>query len=292
MRTMSSSFVTIFASATALLAVACSSSNGTTPGGGGGSTGGGGTGGTSAGFPLTAVNGFVNDPTTGVVGAWFAYGDSVGPNANTTTTDLADSDCVKKGGFPADGSDCTQIDTPTPGQPFPQDSTGALCTSGTAAVVLDKPGTSTYDYSDLWGGGMGLDFNNPGGDAGTMGTFDLSKYGGLSFDFSGTVIPSGKIRVNFPFSTENAGTDSPYWAANSTDDHSTIAGGVTPGHNVVMWSQVLGPYYLTQQTPKVTPPAYDPTKAWSIEFQVFTNVTAAVPYAFCVNNLTLLPLAQ
>jgi hypothetical protein len=43
------------------------------------------------------------------------------------------------------------------------------------------------------------------------------------------------------------------------------------------------------QTPPTTPPAFDPSKAYGIAFQVFTNATTTTPYAFCVNNLTLLP---
>ena len=37
-----------------------------------------------------------------------------------------------------------------------------------------------FDYSDLFGAGIGLDFNNPGGDAGPKGSKDLSAYSGNS----------------------------------------------------------------------------------------------------------------
>ena len=54
--------------------------------------------------------------------------------------------------------------------PFPptDSATSKQCTSGIAALVMNKGGTA--DYTDLWGGGIGLDFNNPGGDAGVPGS--------------------------------------------------------------------------------------------------------------------------
>ncbi len=55
-----------------------------------------------------------------------------------------------------------------------------------------------------------------------------------------------------------------------------------------MEPEFLGPYYLTQQVPPTTPPPFDPSKAYGIRFQVITNTATATPYAFCVNNLTLL----
>jgi hypothetical protein len=283
MRKLSNTFLMSLAAAAALLA-ACSSSKGTSDGG---STGAGGSG--AGGIPLTPTNtGFVQDSTSGIIGAWYAYGDSAGPAANTTSTDFADSKCAM-GGFTA--TQCSQIVAPIPGQPFmPTDLTmGEMCTNGTAAKVLPPPSnpSGSPDYSDLFGAGIGLDFNNPGGDAGVMKMpIDLSAYKGFSFDFSGTMIPIGnKIRVNFPFMGENNGTDSPYFAANSTDDHSTLS---TTSTNVVHWSNIQGPAYLLSQTPAVTPPPFDPTKILSIQFQVFTNTGASIPYNFCVSNLTLL----
>jgi hypothetical protein len=279
MRTLSNTFAMTLAGAAALLAAACSSSKGTTPGtGSGGNDGGGGV----SGCPLTpTATGFVDDSAcSGVIGAWYAYGDSVGSAASTTSTDFADSDCGKAGYTTAQ---CSQITTPTPGQPFaPDPTTGAMCTSGIAAQVLPA---GNPDYTDFFGAGIGLDFNNPGGDAGVKMPKDLSKYQGVQFDFSGTMIPAGnKIRVNFPFMGEH-GNDSPYFAANKTDDHSTLS---TTSTNKVLWGSVLGPAYLAGQTPPVTPPAFDPTQVLSIQFQVFTNASTSTPYAFCVNNLALI----
>jgi hypothetical protein len=267
----------ILTGALALGAGACSSSNSGTP------TGTGGSGGSTDpnAIPLMpTTTGFVDDSaTTGIIGAWYAYGDGVGSAASPASTDAANSDCQKKGGFTADK--CSQIDSPKPGDVFPPDTTtGAMCTSGTAAMVL--PGSSgSPDYSDLWGAGIGLDFNNPGGDAGVKGTWDGSAYAGIEFDFSGTMIPSKAMRVNFPFTGEH-GTDSPYYQG-ATQAFSTLTNN---SHVVIHWSDVGGPKYLSDSG--TTPPAFDPTKIQSIQFQVFTNTASATPYAFCVNNLSVI----
>jgi hypothetical protein len=281
MRTLSNTFVLTLAGAAALLA-ACSSSSSKSPGTDGG-------GGAAGGIPLIPdpTTGFVTDTTggSGIIGAWYAYGDSAGPGANANTTDFTDSQCAI-GGFTMDK--CSQITSPTPGGIFPPMANG-MCTTGTAAQVL--PGTNGMDdYTDLFGAGIGLDLNNPGGDAGVKMPIDLSKYAGFSFDFSGTNIPVGKIRVNFPFVGEH-GNDSPYFSNAVSDDHSTLNGSTTPGHNVVLWKNILGPYYLTQQSPAVTPPPFTQSTVESIQFQVFTNDKTSTPYAFCVNNLTLLTQA-
>jgi hypothetical protein len=272
MRTLNT-FAMTLAGAAALLASACSSSKSPPASGEGGVVNG---------IPLVPTDtGFVTDATSGIIGAWYAYGDGAGPGANMAGTDFANSECAK-GGFTADL--CTQITAPTPGQPFPPTPGKGMCTSGVAAKVqMDTTGAPAY--SALFGGGIGLDFNNPGGDAGVKMPIDLSGYKGFSFDFSGDMIPAGnKIRVNFPFVGEHA-TDSPYWAANVLDDHSTIS---TTSTNTVLWASVLGPAYLAGQTPKVVAPAFLPSMVESIQFQVFTNAATATPYAFCVNNLTLL----
>ncbi len=258
----------------------CSSSGGST--GTGGSTGNGGAGG--SGIALTPTStGFVTGNAANVIGPWYAYGDGVGGGAGGNMgTDIADSDCVKKGNFPQ--SACSQITSPTPGDIFPPDATtGAMCTSGTAALVMNGPSGSA-DYSDLWGAGISLDLNNPGGDAGMKGTWDGSPYTGIAFDFSGTMIPNKAMRVNFPFVGEH-GTDSPYYQGGGTaaQAFSTLNNN---SHVVIHWSDVGGPKYLSDQG--MTPPAFDKTKIQSIQFQVFTNATTNTPYAFCVNNLTVL----
>jgi len=287
MRTMSNTFAMTLAGAAALLAASCGSSKGST--------------GPSISLTATAT-GFVQEPMSGIVGPWYSYGDSAGPNANLSGTDSANSDCVAgaltaippgTGGFTLD--QCTTITTPIPGQPFAPDATMGMCTSGIGAKVIPSPGTTTADYSDLFGAGIGLDLNNPGGDAGVVkGDIDLSKYTGFSFTLTAfaTGIPAGnKMRVNFPFTGEH-GTDSPYWAANAVDDHSPID--TTGAVNTIHWANILGPAYLASRNPAVPAPPFFPgpgagvNKMQAIQWQVFTNTGTTTPYGFCVNNLKLL----
>lgn len=268
----------------ALGAGACSSSPGTT----GGTGGSGGSGSTNPfagmGFTLMPTStGFVDDRmNSGVYGPWYGYADSAGPAAKPNDTDFMDSSC-NLGGFTVDK--CSSV-TPKPGDPFPPDASGAMCGSGVGAMVI--PGSNGQnDYSHIWGAGIALDFNNAGGDAGPKGNFDLTKYKGIAFTFTGSNIPINHMRVNFPFTGEHqspTGGDSPYWQGASAD-HSML----TNGANItITWDQVGGPYYLTQQSPPTTPPPFDGTKTESIQFQVFTNGSATTPFSFCVNNLTLL----
>jgi hypothetical protein len=263
-------------------------SGGGTVGSGGivgtGGAGGRGTGGNSgvAGYPLVSSStGFVDDSVTGVVGAWYAYGDGVGPAPTPSSTDYSDSGC-KQAGFLM--SQCSIINTPIPGAAFTPTNlaTSEMCTSGTAAKVLTGS-DGTYDYAALWGAGIALDFNNPGGDAGAKGYLDLSQYQGIAFDFSGPTIPTGAMRLNFPFLNEN-GNNAPYWMGGTADSSP-----LTSGHMVVNWTDVAGPKYLTEQSPAVTPPAFDPAHVQSITFQVFTNNSTSTPYSFCVANLALIP---
>ena len=287
--TLAGAFTLSLAGAVALTGGACGGGGSKT--GTGGSTGAGGAGNSGLVYLTSSPTGFVQDPVSGVVGAWFAYGDSVGANAGVADAgvDNNDSDCVKKGGFPP--SACTVITTPTPGMAFvPTDpSTSQQCTSGIAALVMNKGGTP--DYTDLWGGGIGLDFNNPGGDAGAAGVKDLSAYTGVSFDFSGDVVPPKAMRVNFPFTGEH-GTDSPYWGGggDAALAYSPLTGTTaTPQHVVIKWADIGGPAYLTGQSPSIDPTLYpfNPKVVSAIQFQVFTNAMATTPYSFCVANLAL-----
>jgi hypothetical protein len=287
---LASTLMLVGTMSTALVAGSGCSSSGS--GGSGGSSGtGGGSGSGVTGIPLVSSDtGFVMDATSGVVGAWYAYGDGVGPGASVALgDDHANSDCILKGGFPQ--SACTAIATPSPGQPFmPTDlATSQMCTAGVAAQVMNKGGAA--DYSDLWGGGIGLDFNNPGGDAGVKSDKDLSAYKGIAFDFSVYTgpgsnpagIPASAMRVNFPFTGEH-GTDSPYWMGGTK-----ASSPLKEGHFEVDWTDVGGPLYLTTQSPPVTPPPFDVTKVQAIQFQVTTTLTATTSYSFCVANLALLP---
>ena len=299
MKRMAIYFVTTLAST--LLFVGggggCSSSGGSSGTGTGGS-GGSGTGIPAGYIPLTSsATGFVQVATANIVGSWYAYADSIGPNAANGNADSANSDCQKKGGFSS--SACSVVNNPAAAMPFaPTDATTSeMCTDGTAALVMQKG--SAYDYTDLWGAGIALDFNNPGGDAGAKASADLSGFKGIYFEVTGTNVPMSALRVNFPFDGQHM-TDSPYWMG-ATMMFSPI--NPPGGKYEAYWSAcptssktdpnctVGGPYYLGQQNPPVdfTTYPFDPAKVQSIQFQVTTNQNAATPYNFCVRNLALIP---
>jgi hypothetical protein len=229
--------------------------------------------------------------STGVTvnGDWYPFSDGTGPNAGLGAdagSDYADSDCVKNGGFPQ--TDCTQIISPIPGRPFaPTDlATNQNCTTGIAAQVMNKD--SAPDYADLWGGGIGLNFN-PVGDGGAPGYADLSAYAGIAFDFSGDVVPFQSMRVDFPFLGQH-GLDAPYWKGATA--YSPLTGTTpNPQHVVIKWADIGGPEYLTQEVPPVDVTLYpfDPTAVQAIQFLVFTSTASTTPYSFCVANLALVP---
>ena len=140
--------------------------------------------------------GFVQDVTGGsnVIGPWYAYGDGVGANASVASDRRANSDCVGRR-VDSPRRPALRFAWPTPGQPFPPSdlATSKMCTDGIAAKVMDKG--SAPDYTDLWGAGISLDFNNPGGDAGVKGDLDLSGYKGVSFDFSAFTAATPRRRL-------------------------------------------------------------------------------------------------
>jgi hypothetical protein len=57
---------------------------------------------------------------------------------------------------------------------------------------------------------------------------------------------------------------------------------VRAGHNEILWSKVLGPFY------DLLAPAFDPTAIMRVEFLVAPSVPTATPFAFCISNLTAL----
>jgi hypothetical protein len=258
--------------------------------GGGNAAGAGGSGGAGATnlvYLTSNAMGFVQNASAGVVGYWFPYGDGVGADASGDAgADPGQSDCELKGGFPM--SDCSQITSPVPGQPFQPSNlaTSRMCTSGIAAKVMNKSGAP--DYGDLWGAGIALNFNDPTGQS--AGEANLAAYKGISFDFTADSLPVNSMRVNFPFTGQHA-ADAPYWEG-ATTDYSPLTGTTAaPQHVEIDWPDVGGPFYLTEQSPPIdlSSYAFNPSAVQTIQFQVFTNTTSTTPYSFCVANLALVP---
>jgi hypothetical protein len=256
-----------------------------------------GTGGTGAGG-VTDTGGFADtggvtgtggSSEVAIVGDWYAFGDGVGPNAGIVADaggDYTDSECVKDGGFLQTA--CTQITSPIPGQPFAPTNaaTNQYCTGGVAAQVMNKNGSP--DYADLWGGGIGLNFN-PAGDGGAAGYADLSAYTGIAFDFSGDLVPINAMRVDFPFLGQH-GLDAPYWDGAIRQNSPLTGTTPNPQHVEIKWADIGGPYYLMEVVPSVDTTLYpfNPKAIQAIQFLVFTNTSATTPYRFCVANLAFL----
>ncbi len=152
--------------------------------------------------PTNPVVGTTVPNTVGVTGSWYAYGDGWGTEGVGGAAGVAGErgNCELIGGFPV--SACSTITSPLPDAPFaagdsgatmgdaghmphaPGDEAGAIdatvpvgyangfpptpadsqtfCLSGVAAAVINGDG-GTPDYSDIYGIGMGFDFNNVGG---------------------------------------------------------------------------------------------------------------------------------
>ncbi|HYQ42427.1 MAG TPA: hypothetical protein VER11_10665 [Polyangiaceae bacterium] len=218
-----------------------------------------------------STTGFVND-ATGVVGAWYAYGDG---------NDGANPGVCQTVGMHVT-TECSAIEAPLPGMPFAPTGTSLaqMCTTGTVAKVINFGDPPAPDYSNLFGAGIGLDLNNPGLDGGTGVKMPFNtaekKIIGISFDLD--AVPASGLRVEFPFGS--ASTAAGVWKPNKT----SYASPVGVGHNVLLFASVMQPGYV--KAADLVP--FDPTTLTSIQFHVPTNTTAAAPYHFCIDKLALI----
>ncbi|HZU83301.1 MAG TPA: hypothetical protein VE987_10310, partial [Polyangiaceae bacterium] len=193
----------------------------------------------------------------GIVGSWYAYYDC--------------SDYTFQGLTPMPGVNCSQVNTPTPGGTFAPSIglTGAptkLCTSG-STVPASPDDASPPQWSLRWGAGIGLDLNSQGGTKLDYNALDAgaSPIKGFCFVLSGNTIP--RIRVNLP--SDQGITDNWYFEQFNT-----------PGVHQVQFTDPG----LRQLTPTNTP--FDPSKILSVQFLVPSEQNAAVPWDFCVDQLT------
>jgi len=218
-----------------------------------------------------STTGFVND-ATGVVGAWYAYGDG---------NDGASPGVCQTVGMHMT-AECSAIEAPVPGTPFAPAGTSLaqMCTTGTVAKVINFGDPPAPDYSNLFGAGIGLDLNNPGLDGGTGMKMPFNAPGkkiiGIAFDLD--AVPASGLRVEFPFG--GASTAAGVWKPNK----SSYASPVAVGHNVLLFTSVMQPAYV-QAADMV---AFDPSTLTSVQFHVPTNATAAAPYHFCIDKLALI----
>jgi hypothetical protein len=228
--------------------------------------------------PLTASNtGYVMVPSVNIVGAWFAYGDGLGANGappgqcetNTNPGPHPMSACSSitfPPGPPADGG--TNSFPPDPPNPV-----GTMCLSGTAAQVIGTP----PDYSNIFGIGIGFDFNDPHG---TSAVYNAPMNSVIGFAFTVAGLPTGTgaaVRVEF---TETATDVAPFdaWSYTLTGN----------GPTMVALASGNGPGQLSESfTPPTgsTEPPFDPTTVEAIQFHIVTNVTGPVDVTdFCISD--------
>jgi hypothetical protein len=268
-------------------------SSGTTSSSGGGE---GGTGGTMT-VPLTiSSTGFVSMASVGIDGSFFVYGDSIGTNGmpgggDCQNAGFSNGECSSVSWPPLGGvSDAEAPDGaavplgfPT-GGPNGTDGASAMCLSGVLAKVIAKAdGGTTLDYSDIWGLGIGLDFNNPNGTAGTWNSV-MNSVVGFSFTVSGYPTGGKALSVEFPTpATVAAGNDT--YAIQITKD----------GNYTAMLTKAATPAYggdgpelsLAFNPTSFTAAAWDPTMITAIQFHLLPATAGTTPVTdFCVSNLS------
>jgi hypothetical protein len=202
----------------------------------------------------------------GITGGWYAFGDGYGSNG------LPPGLCETGAGFMP--SQCSTITFPVPlvmdgGVPLggpDGGNPGAICVSGTAAQVIPTP-----QGGDIYGIGLGLDFDDVGG---TPRPYDAPAHNIVGFTFTITGIPSvGEVIAQFPT-----------LASEQNDVPHFLVGG--DGTYTVHFSDLeSGPQVCVCGCP-VLPP-FDPTLLLSIRFLVATNPDAPVPVNdLCVTELS------
>lgn len=227
----------------------------------------------------------------GIQGAFYPYGDRYGV-----------AKCLNVGMHAPDECSLITSPLPPPATGFPNQA-GSMCTTGATAVILPcKPGVTTSgcptdDYSNMWGAGMGFDFNAVADmDAGTTvkSTWNPDDHGVIGVAFEIDTVPAPGLRVEFPLrltdseaqavnlppgsTTDDHPDGAPYWGGDTSFSNSPVSA----GHNELRWDAV--------KKPGTTPSyVFDKSRLLGVQFHV-PAVKVAPPgaYSFCVSHLTLL----
>jgi hypothetical protein len=223
----------------------------------GGSSGAGGTGGGGADAitwtDMAWVDGMAN--TYGIQGPWYSYNDCANAEPANLPCTIPDPALVGPDTKPGWSATAVQI-----------------CTKGTAPQVVNDS-TGMPAYSLQWGAGLALDLNSTGGDMAVKNDFNATAVGvkGFMFDIitSGTPPQPTDIRVNIK--------------TKATGDNSHFVTALLPAANFqVLFADALQGSWV-MPTSALTQDAIE-----SIQFQVYTNATAAKPFDFCVSNMRVI----
>jgi hypothetical protein len=209
----------------------------------------------------------------GILGCWYSYGDWYGDGVGAPA---GAGDCGSNmGNLTAD--QCSIVTMPVPGQPFAS-TNGSMCTSGTAAKVIDAASSA------IWGAGIGFDLNNTQTADSGIGEklpWDAAAHNVTGFAFHIDSPPvGGQMRVEFPTRTAVGTTDlkPPYWGGATANLSPFTKGGDYSFH----FTDVGGPMSLPAPMP------FDRTKILSMHFHVVSNTTAVIPFSYCISAVRAL----
>jgi hypothetical protein len=235
----------------------------------------------------------------GIQGSWYPYGDQYGDGPD-------DSKCTVIGEHMS--SECSTITTPPPPPATGFDNTGGvMCTSGSVAQVLpcvgdlvsrcpNCSGCPDFDYSTMWGAGIGFDINADKGEDGGMkhvwdpATAMNGPYIGIEFTIDAPPLPG--LRVEIPMllteaeaamfqlaagaTTDSHPDGAAYWGAGPTYPNSPVVAGV----NRVLWTDI--------RPPRMENYTFDPARMLGVQFHVPANTMSRGDYMFCISNVKLL----
>lgn len=254
----------------------------------------------------------VNMANLGVQGAWYPYGDQYG-------TGEGDAKCIKVGNhMPAE---CSRIDTPPPPPAMGFTNTMGLmttsgqvakvipCVAGSPAAMIPTSGCPDNDYSNVWGAGIGWDFNaDPAGADGSPGAkhpWNPADHGvvGIAFTIAGVPL-GGKFRVEFPMQLTDAECDldkpmiphgsttdshskgAPFWGAQAKGNAMFPNSPVVEGENKIFFDDKTA---LTGvESADTTFYKFDQSRMLGIQFHVPANATGTVDYNFTISNIRFL----
>jgi hypothetical protein len=242
------------------------SSGGTTGSGGapssGGTTGSGGTpssggttgsGGSAPTGPLHFTGGWVDGTSNAyaIQGAIYTFDDGAGSTISP--------DC-------STGAACFG-GTTTP--------TTKFCVSGTDTTILYSTALNDYDYSTYWGAAVGFDLNGSAVTGGTHAPYVASAHNVVGFSM--TFTNSAASSVRFSYIVYNGISNTQYCVKQ-----------LSPGQNAIYFTNANATCYNTPAGAALTNVAADGTVA--LQWQVPSSISGAVPFNFCIDNLT--PLTQ
>ena len=147
-----------------------------------------------------------------------------------------------------------------------------ICAKGVATVVGMDPATGMAAYSQQWGAGLAFDLAGMGG-SDVKGVFNAVTAGirGFMFDIT-TSTPPAPMTLRVNFTSQATGTGSHFV---------TVALPTLPNQEILFDDAFQGDWVATK-----VPIPKDQLEA--VQFQVFTNATAAVPFDFCVSNMRVI----